>query len=114
MEAATTITVPEVSVTTSAPDEPIVGLTPVQDELTPVSRPVMERGSGSISAEFSPVNDIMEGLARQMVQQFFTSMRSCIDLILSGGSSFKFARIFSKIRSRTLVILGVLHRLGHA
>ena len=42
-----TITVPEVSVTTSAPDEPIVGLTSVQDELTPVSRLVMERGSGS-------------------------------------------------------------------
>ena len=46
VEAATTITAPEVSVTTSAPDEPIVGLTPVQDELTPVSHPVVERGPG--------------------------------------------------------------------
>ena len=53
----------------------------------------MERGSGSTSVEFSPVNDIMEELARQMVRQFFASMRSCIDLILSGGSSFKFAQI---------------------
>jgi len=92
-EAATTITIPEVSVTTSVPDEPIVGLTPAQAELVPVSHPVMERGSGSTSAGLPPANDIMEELARQMVQQFFTSMRSCIDLILSGGSSFEFARI---------------------
>ena len=35
----------------------------------------------------------MEELTRQMVQQFFASMRSCIDLILSGGSSFEFARV---------------------
>ena len=35
----------------------------------------------------------MKELVRQMVQQFFASMRSCVDLILSGGSSFKFARI---------------------
>ena len=31
VEAATTITVPEVSLTISVPDEPIVGLTPAQD-----------------------------------------------------------------------------------
>jgi len=31
-----------------------------------------------------------------MVQQFFASMGSCIDLILSGGSSFEFARILLK------------------
>ena len=73
MEAATTITVPEVLVTTSVSDEPIVGLTLVQVELIPVSHSVMERGSGSTSAELSPANDIMEELARQMVQQFFTS-----------------------------------------
>jgi len=96
VEAATTITASEVSATLSVPDEPIVGLTPAQDELIPVSRPVMERGSGSTSAEFSPANDIMEELARQMVQQFFASMRSCINLILSGGSSFEFARILLK------------------
>ena len=39
VEAATTITAPEVSVTISASDDPIVGLTPAQDELVPVSRP---------------------------------------------------------------------------
>jgi len=80
-------------VTISVPNEPIVGLTPAQDELILVSHPVMERGSGSTSAGLSPANDMMEELARQMVQQFFTSMRSCIDLILSGGSSFEFARM---------------------
>jgi len=88
-----TITVPEVSVIISVPDEPIVGLTPTQDEPIPVSRSVMKRRSESTSAKFSPVNDIMEELACQMVQQFFTSMRSYIDLILSGGSSFEFTRI---------------------
>ena len=35
----------------------------------------------------------MEELTRQMAQQFFASMRSCIDLILFGGSSFEFAQI---------------------
>ena len=84
------------SATLSLPDEPVVGLTPARDELIPISRPVMERGSGSTSTEFSPANDIMEELARQMVQQFFASMRSCIDIILSGGSSFEFARVLLK------------------
>ena len=37
VKAATTITVPEVSVTTSVPDEPIIGLTSAQSELVPVS-----------------------------------------------------------------------------
>ena len=46
VEAATTITDPEISVTTSIPDEPIVGLTLVPAELVPVSHTVMERGSG--------------------------------------------------------------------
>ena len=68
VEAATPLTVPEVSVTCSMSDEPVVGLTPAQDELIPVSRPIMERGPGSTSAEFSPANDIMEELACQMVQ----------------------------------------------
>jgi len=68
VEAATTITVPEVSLATSVSDESIVGLTPVQVELVPVSHPVMERGSESTSAGLSPANDIMEELARQMVQ----------------------------------------------
>ena len=49
VEAAITITVAEVLATTSQSDEPVVGLTPEQVELVPVSRPVMERGSESTS-----------------------------------------------------------------
>ena len=37
--------------------------------------------------------DITKELAHQMVQQFFTSMKSCVELVLSGGSSFEFARM---------------------
>ena len=85
VEAATTITVPEALATISVSDEPVVSLTPAQVEPVPVSRSVMERGSGSTSAGLSPANDIMEELARQMVQQFFASMRSCVDLILFWG-----------------------------
>ena len=47
VEATTTITVPEVMAMTSVSNEPVVGLTSVQVELIPVSRPVMERGSRS-------------------------------------------------------------------
>ena len=68
VEAATAITVLEVLVTTSVSDEPVVGLTPAQVELVPVSLPVMERGSGSTSAGLSLANDIMKELARQMVR----------------------------------------------
>jgi len=96
VEAATTITIPEVLVTTSMSDEPIVGLTPVQVELVPVCHPVMKRWSRSTLAGLSPANNIMEELARQMVRQFFASMRSYIDLVLSGGSSFEFARMLFK------------------
>ena len=42
VEAATTITIPEVSGTTSVPDEPIIDLTPAQAELVPISHTVME------------------------------------------------------------------------
>jgi len=93
VEAATTITVLEVLATTLVSDEPVVGLTPAQVELVLVSHSVMERGSGSASAGLSPATDIMKELARQMVRQFFASMKSCIDLVLSGGSSFEFARM---------------------
>jgi len=33
----------------------------------------------------------MEELAHQIVQQFFASMKSYIEFVLSGGSSFEFA-----------------------
>ena len=36
--------------------------------------------------------DIMEELAHQMVHQFFIFMKSCIELVLFGRSSFEFAR----------------------
>ena len=47
---------------------------------------VREKGLGSF-----PGGEDMWELARQMVQQFFASMGSCIDLILRGSSSFQFA-----------------------
>jgi len=93
VEAATTITVPEVLAMTSVSDERVVGLTPAQVELVPVSCSVMKRGSESVSAGLPPVTDIMEELARQMVQQFFASMKSCINLVHSGGSFFEFSRM---------------------
>ena len=67
VEAATTITVPEVLAKTSVSDEPIVDLTSAQVELVPVSRSVMKRGFGSASVGLSPATNIMEELARQMV-----------------------------------------------
>ena len=63
MEAATTIIVLEVLATTSVSDEPVVGLTPAQVELVPVSHSIMVASVG-----LSPATDIMEELARQMVQ----------------------------------------------
>jgi len=95
-----TITVPKVPVTTSALTDPAAGLVSAPSEMAPAStdivRTIIERGSGSAVAELAPAMDIMEELARQMVQQFFTSMRSCIELVLSRGSSFEFARILLK------------------
>jgi len=94
---ATTIIVLEVLTMTSASKKPVVGFIPVQIELALVfedtTRTIMERGSESASAGLSPAMDIMEELAHQMVQKFFTSMKSCIELVLSGGSSFEFARM---------------------
>ena len=68
MKAAKKITVPEVLAMTSVSNEPVVGLTPAQVELIPVSRSVMEWGSESTSVGLSPANDIIEELARQMVR----------------------------------------------
>jgi len=93
MEVSTTVAAPDVSATISVSVAPVVDPTPARDELILIPRPVIERGSGSTSARSSPASDIMGELARQVMQQFFTSMRSCIDLILSGGSSFEFAQV---------------------
>jgi len=84
VEVAMTAAAPEVPATISASAAPVVGSTPIRDKLISVPRPVIERGSGSVSTEFSPASDIMGELARQVVPQFFASMQSCIDLILSG------------------------------
>ena len=93
----TTITVPEVLATTSASKEPVVGLIPALVELALVfvdtTRTIIEREFRSTSAGLSPATDIMEELAHQMVQQFFTSMKSCIELVRSWGSSFEFTRM---------------------
>jgi len=92
---ATTITVQEVLATTSVSTEPAVGLISEPNELAPASvviiHTTIERRSGSAPAELSPAMDIMEELAHQMVQQFFTLIRSYIELVLSGRSSFEFA-----------------------
>ena len=92
----TTITVLEVLAMISASEEPVVSLVPAQVESAPVSmdvtHPVIERGSGSVSAGSSLATDIMEELAHQIVQQFFAFMKSCIELVLSGRSSFEVAQ----------------------
>jgi len=88
---AATITIPEVSVTTLVLKEPAAGLVPVLSEMasasTDIVRTIIEKGFGSTSTELAPVIDIMKELAHQMVQQFF------IELVLSGRSSFEFARM---------------------
>ena len=65
--------------------------------MAPVSMDIIraniERGSGSTPAELSLAMDIMKELVHQTVHQFFTSIRSCIKLVLSERSSFEFAWI---------------------
>ena len=94
---ASTIQVPKMPVMTSALTEPAVGLVSVPSEMAPASmsiaRTIIERWSGSAPIELAPAMDIMEELAHQMVQQFFTSIRSCIELVISRRSSFEFARM---------------------
>jgi len=91
---ATTITVPVVPTMTSALTEPATGLVSAPSELAlnfvDIIRTTVERGFGSATTEAAPAMDIMEELAYQIVQQFFTSMRSYIELVLSGRSSFEF------------------------
>jgi len=97
---ATTITVPEVPAMTSVLTEPAAGLVSAPSELASASVDIIcttiERRSGSVPTELAPAMDIMEELAHQMVQQFFTSMRFCIELVLSRRSFFEFARMLLK------------------
>ena len=78
--------------------EPAAGLVSTPSELALASvattRTIIERGSGSAPAGLPSAMDIIEELAHQMVQQFFTSMRSYIELILFGRSFFEFAWMF--------------------
>jgi len=94
---ATTTTIPEVSATTSVSIEPAAVFVSAPGELASVfvenTCTIMERGSGNASTMLSPTMSIMKELAQQMVQQFFASMKSCIELALSGGSSFEFVRM---------------------
>ena len=53
---------------------------------------IVETGPGSALAESTLTMDIMEELALQVIQQFFTTMKSCIELVLFGSSSFEFTR----------------------
>jgi len=72
---------------------PLLGrISETASALADTVRTIIETGFGSASAELAPAMDIMKELALQMVQQFFVSMKSCIELVLSGRSFFEFAR----------------------
>jgi len=68
---ATTVTNPEVPVTTLTLMEPVVVLVSAPSEMAPASmdivRTIIERGSESASTELALAMDIMEELAHQMV-----------------------------------------------
>jgi len=91
---AAIVTILKVLVTTSASKEPaadpVLALSKMVSAFTETVHTIIERGSGSVSTELAPVMYIIEELAHQMVQQFFTSMKSYIELVHS-GSSFEFA-----------------------
>ena len=57
-----------------------------------VSIVVVETGSGSTPQAPTPAMDILEELSLHMVRQLFMTMEYCTELVLSGQSSFKFAR----------------------
>ena len=101
VEVPTEVAPPEALVATLAHAVPVVSPTLAREELAYVPRPVIERGSGSISGD-----DTMEFLTRQTVQQFFDSMQSCIDLILSRLSSFEFARTFLENLAENIELAG--------
>jgi len=96
----TTVMTPEVPVVTSAMIELLTGLAPVvlgelsapSSASTGTVHAIVETGPGSALAEPTLTMDIMEELALQMIQQFFTTMKSCIELVLFGPSSFELTR----------------------
>ena len=76
-------------------------------------RTIIEAGSRSASAELALAIDIMEELALQMVEQFFISMKSCIELVLSRRSSFEFAETLLENHMKIFVILEDRIKLRH-
>jgi len=62
---------------------------------------MIERGSGS-----TPGDDTLNFLTRKSVRQFLDAMRSCIDFILSGRSSFDFAQTFLGNMAGTIELTG--------
>ena len=51
---------------------------------------IVKTGSGSAPPAPTLVMDIVEELTLQIVEQFFVTMKYCIELVLSGRSSFGF------------------------
>jgi len=76
----------EMSVTTMTLKEPATSLAPVLSGTTSVPmdtvHTITEKKYESVSIELALAMDIMEELAHQMAQQFFISIKSCIELAL--------------------------------
>jgi len=53
---------------------------------------IVKTGSGSALMVSTTVTDIMEELTLQIGEQFFVTMKYCIELVLSGRSPFEFVR----------------------
>jgi len=98
------ICTPVASVVTSEIRKLMVQLAPIFLEGTSVppssseSAPttVMETKSASASAKPTPVMNILEGLIIDMVNQFFSMMKYCTELVLSRRNSFKFMQSLLK------------------
>ena len=105
------VTISKVPVTTSVSMEPAAGHVSVLSEtvsaFTETIPTIIERRSGSSSIELTPAMDIIDKLAHQMVQQIFTSMKSCSNWFFPGEVISSLPECFLKIRSRTFVILEV-------
>jgi len=89
VEVPAEITPPEAPVASLALAVSTVSTTLTQKEPAYTPSSMIERGSGSTSGD-----DTMDFLTHKTVQQFLDAMRSCIDFILFGRSSFDFAQTF--------------------
>jgi len=61
---------------------------PLTSESTFVT--IVETGSGSAPQALTPTIDILEELTLQMIDQFFTTIKYCTELVLTRVSSFEF------------------------